>query len=380
MTHRTSLTLALAFAVAAAIAPAAAQDRIPANERPADCPVGGPLQVWLLLQSSATDCDASVSGTVDALCCCVNNTWAACASSSGGSGTVTSVGLAVPAEWSVSGSPVTTSGTITISEATQTANTVYAGPTSGGAAAPGFRALVAADVPRAASWDNAPASPHAYDDEFSVSTLDAKWTPASTVGSLTSGSVDYTASLTDPIYDLGISPGWLMLQSGSTSVAEASITQTITFATDATVFVKFGWLQRDVSATAEGNIYVKFYDSADTNEWAYMGISRGSINSALFGGVNNNGATTRVLSFNVENLDPTGPAYVVMWKKSNVYHFGSSMGGGVFSYLGSVTKTGVTTLDRMQIVYYNANETPSIVDGVDFVRYEAALNYSLMNP
>jgi hypothetical protein len=63
-----------------------------------------------------------------------------------GTGTVTSISVAAPAEFTVSGSPVTTSGTITIGEATETANTVYAGPVSGGAATPGFRALVQADL------------------------------------------------------------------------------------------------------------------------------------------------------------------------------------------------------------------------------------------
>lgn len=60
---------------------------------------------------------------------------------------VTSVALSAPAEFTVSGSPVTSSGTLTLTKATQTANTVWAGPTSGGAAAPTFRALVAADLP-----------------------------------------------------------------------------------------------------------------------------------------------------------------------------------------------------------------------------------------
>lgn len=69
--------------------------------------------------------------------------WAA----GGGSGTVTSVGLSLPSIFSVSGSPVTTSGTLTGALATQTANTVFAGPTSGGAAAPTFRALANADLP-----------------------------------------------------------------------------------------------------------------------------------------------------------------------------------------------------------------------------------------
>src|SRR6185312_11856253 len=63
------------------------------------------------------------------------------------SGTVTSVGLTVPAEFSVSGSPVTTSGTLAVSKANQSANLVYAGPSSGAAAAPTFRALVTADIP-----------------------------------------------------------------------------------------------------------------------------------------------------------------------------------------------------------------------------------------
>lgn len=63
-----------------------------------------------------------------------------------GLGSVSSVGLSMPSEFSVSGSPVTTSGTLTVSKANQSANAVFAGPTSGGAAAPAFRALVEADI------------------------------------------------------------------------------------------------------------------------------------------------------------------------------------------------------------------------------------------
>lgn len=62
-------------------------------------------------------------------------------------GTVTSVALSLPAIFTVSGSPVTTSGTLTATLANQTANTVFAGPTTGVAAAPTFRSLVAADIP-----------------------------------------------------------------------------------------------------------------------------------------------------------------------------------------------------------------------------------------
>lgn len=65
----------------------------------------------------------------------------------GGSGTVTSVAIAVPTGLSVSGSPITTSGTITISWANESANTFLAGPTTGAAAAPTFRTIVPADMP-----------------------------------------------------------------------------------------------------------------------------------------------------------------------------------------------------------------------------------------
>lgn len=71
-------------------------------------------------------------------------TWAAPATS----GTVTSVGLALPADFTVTISPITTSGTLTAAYVTQSANTFFAGPTSGGPATPGFRLISpATDIP-----------------------------------------------------------------------------------------------------------------------------------------------------------------------------------------------------------------------------------------
>jgi hypothetical protein len=65
----------------------------------------------------------------------------------GGGGTVTSVGLALPASvFSVSGSPVTTTGTLTGSFISQTANQVLASP-NGSSGVPVFRSLVANDIP-----------------------------------------------------------------------------------------------------------------------------------------------------------------------------------------------------------------------------------------
>jgi hypothetical protein len=65
----------------------------------------------------------------------------------GGSGSVTSVALTMPAIFTVTGSPVTASGTLAVTLATETANQIFAGPSSGGAVAPTFRSLVTADLP-----------------------------------------------------------------------------------------------------------------------------------------------------------------------------------------------------------------------------------------
>ena len=72
--------------------------------------------------------------------------WKNIPGSSYGTGTVTSVGLSLPAIFTVSGSPVTTTGTLTAALASQTANYFFAAP-NGSAGAPTFRAIVAADVP-----------------------------------------------------------------------------------------------------------------------------------------------------------------------------------------------------------------------------------------
>lgn len=66
-----------------------------------------------------------------------------------GTGTVTSVALSdgstIPL-YAITGSPITTAGTLTFSLNTQSANTLLAGPTTGAAAQPAFRSLVAADL------------------------------------------------------------------------------------------------------------------------------------------------------------------------------------------------------------------------------------------
>jgi len=65
-------------------------------------------------------------------------------------GTVTSVGLSLPAIFNVTNSPVTGVGTLTATLTSQAANTVWAAP-NGSAGSPTFRLLAAADIPALAA-------------------------------------------------------------------------------------------------------------------------------------------------------------------------------------------------------------------------------------
>ena len=62
-------------------------------------------------------------------------------------GLVTFVGLTMPAEFSVSGSPITSSGTFAVTKVTEAANTGYFGPVSGAPAQPTFRIINNLDLP-----------------------------------------------------------------------------------------------------------------------------------------------------------------------------------------------------------------------------------------
>lgn len=65
-----------------------------------------------------------------------------------GSGSVTSIGMTVPSTLlAVSPAAITDNGTFAVTLATQGANTIFAGASSGAAAAPTFRSMVTADLP-----------------------------------------------------------------------------------------------------------------------------------------------------------------------------------------------------------------------------------------
>jgi hypothetical protein len=105
-----------------------------------------------------------------------------------GTGTVTSVGLSLPSFITVTNSPVTGSGTLTGTLASQTANTVFIAP-DGTAGAPTFRALAAADIPTLTA-----AKISDFDTQVRTSRLDQMAAPTASV-SLNSQKI---TNLADP--------------------------------------------------------------------------------------------------------------------------------------------------------------------------------------
>jgi hypothetical protein len=87
---------------------------------------------------------------------------------------VTSVGMSfsptASAYFSVSGSPITTSGSFTVALQNQSANLVFAGPSSGVAQPPTFRSLVAADIPTVTNAMLSTMGAHTYKGNNTAST------------------------------------------------------------------------------------------------------------------------------------------------------------------------------------------------------------------
>jgi hypothetical protein len=104
------------------------------------------------------------------------------------SGTVTSVGLSSPGVlYTVSGSPVTTSGTLTLNLISQTANTFLAAP-NGSNGNPSFRAIVATDIPTLNQNTTGTASNITATSNSTLTTLSALSLPGAQVTGNISGN------------------------------------------------------------------------------------------------------------------------------------------------------------------------------------------------
>lgn len=143
-------------------------------------------------------------------------------STAAGVGTVTSVGLALPNLFTVTGSPVTSSGTLTATLATQSANRIFAGPSTGSAAAPTFRALVAADIPDLSATYLTPAGAQAVSNKtgnISQWTNDSGYLTSASIGT----NITQVGTLTVGTWNATVIAG----QYGGTGVANTGKTITL---------------------------------------------------------------------------------------------------------------------------------------------------------
>jgi len=136
---------------------------------------------------------------------------------------VTSVALALPSIMSVSGSPVTGSGTLTGALTTQSANAIFAGPSSGAAATPTFRALTTADIPALAYGTGTVTSVGWTGGIVSIAT--ATTTPAFTIAG-TSGGIPYFSSGTTWATSAALAASAIVLGGGAGAAPATTTTGT----------------------------------------------------------------------------------------------------------------------------------------------------------
>jgi hypothetical protein len=163
-------------------------------------------------------------------------------SGGGGSGTVTSVGMTLPSWLSVTGSPVTTSGTLAVTATTgQTANEFLATP-NGTTGAMGLRSIVGADLPNPSAStlggiESFAAQSHEWLNAISTSGVPSATQPASTDLSDTANLATNAQNFTAGAFTYDFSGGAHTLPSKKGTTASKPATCTVGeeyFATDAT--------------------------------------------------------------------------------------------------------------------------------------------------
>jgi hypothetical protein len=195
-----------------------------------------------------------------------------------GGGSVSYVGLTMPSIFTVAGSPITTTGTFAVSYDTQSANTVFAGPTSGGIADPAFRSLVAADLPSS----GAAAATYGSATQSAVIAVDAKGritsasnatiTPAfsSITGTPTTlagyGITDGALSATTISAGTGLTGGGSLAANRTISIASTGVSAT-TYGTSSSVPV--------ITVNAQGQI-----TSASNSTINAVTLTTGTISAA----------------------------------------------------------------------------------------------------
>ncbi len=421
MSNRGHIIALAAIAALALGAPVAATDNGLFSNM-GTCSDGSPREYNIVDANSATDCSAG-GGTSEAHCCCLDGAWAACDSGGGGGGGAPTtldyfvgsstgslsaervgtdtasvdvdLGTAGQVKFNVI-TPVASASDLSgcanciggaeIDEGslgtvpTATALAANPGDCTGSNNEFGWRINASADLScmsvvaeplRPSTLNVWPSSASSYDDEFTSTTLDAQWTATTVAGNATAaGSIGLILSPSAPVRDLTTVPGWFMWQSDSAGSSFALV-QPWTEDTTSMFFARCQQDQRNYSATQEGSIHFGPTVIADTNESVFIWANTTGTALSFRLQVQNNGSFTEVASTALQEVQPLSPFTLLLVRNGNSYYgFVSYNEGAAYTYLGTVTKTGVTTFDEVRLVFIGANETPSPIMGCDYFRYE----------
>lgn len=149
-----------------------------------------------------------------------------------GVGTVTSVafglGATLSSIFSVSGSPITSSGTLTLAASSQTQNLIYASP-NGASGTPVFRAIAMADLPIIAiAYGGTNSSTALVNDRIMISAAGAIIeADTATYPSVT--ELSYIKGLTSNLQDNYITKNGIIIQQVSNGTASSGAIETITY-------------------------------------------------------------------------------------------------------------------------------------------------------
>ena len=228
------------------------------------------------------------------------------------------------------------------------------------------------------SFNNEPASPSSYNDEFDSTSLNARWTPDA---GLAAGTIDPTATLvTTATYDLTTFEGYLMFQGEQAATTVYAFSQSLTPATNATFFVKLVSQGRGSTGgpanvgASEAGVFMRLSNSGDANEEVGIGLRQTGAGPQIFSFVNNNGAVTSVTGA------ATTSFFGAIFKLGNVYYCYSFNIEGGTGLQAVLTKTGVTSFDTLKIDFSTSDDTVTPILGCDFFRYYPSVTMDLMNP
>jgi hypothetical protein len=148
-------------------------------------------------------------------------------------GTVTSVAMTIPSILTLTGTPITTAGTLALGLATQAPAIVFAGPLSGANAVPTFRALATTDIP---ALPYAPTASPTFTGTTTIAGLTV--TGGATVAAVTaSGLILANGGLTVPVAETATFSGAVIAAAATSFTVPTAAVNTNSTAVASTAFV-----------------------------------------------------------------------------------------------------------------------------------------------